>query len=457
MAEYENVLIKKTFDNNFFNVDNVSNSFKDSSNSKSNTNSVPKSGEVGIESIDLDRLSGSQDAAKNSNYISKDNIIYESYLKNKEKLKYQIQSDNKTVLISDENDTPLWWTTIDTIKKFNNNESSNNNDSSVKKESSEKSDTSTNKVITGNSGNIKAKQIDFSKVYSSRSDIKSGVSINEKDVSFEFYIKNNSELTYDKMSDGTLLISDKNGTPLWWTTVDAINDYVSKPQNNSSNSNTSSSKPDNVKPSKEDKQDKKDTREYGSFPSERLNAYVQYGDWGYFGSCPMASSGCGPTSIAIALSSVMNDKNITPSVVADYMVSKGADGGNGTDYTKIIPTMNHYIKENGGNYYTKAIDDLDELKRVLASGNAIAVTNQSTKRGYPLQLSNGETMFYPDGHYFTLTGVKDNGSSNDYDVIISDPAKESNNGAWISVNQIAKNNGNAKEPSFWVVSSEPFD
>ena len=27
MAEYENVLIKKTFDNNFFNVDNVSNSF----------------------------------------------------------------------------------------------------------------------------------------------------------------------------------------------------------------------------------------------------------------------------------------------------------------------------------------------------------------------------------------------------------------------------------------------
>ena len=421
---------------------------------------IKKNGNVSVEQINLNKLSGSKDDAKNSNYISKNNIFYEGYVKNKDNLKYQIQPDNKTVLISDKDGNPLWWTTVDAIKIFNN--SNNGSNSSEKK--------SNNKITTTNNNSdknmLKAEKIDFSKISSSRQDAKNRNFIPKQNVLFDYYIKNNIELKYEKMNDNTVLISDKDGNPLWWTTVDAIKNSVVTPQNNQSNANNTSNNQDSKKKSLEKKttsntNSNNKKREYGSFDGE-LKYYCQgSGDWGSFGGYgSIASLGCGPTSIATVISSLTGNR-VTPDDVTSYMSQNGmcsSDGATWSDIEKIEKHFADMYSSDNKKFYTKSISDLSELKKVLASGNAMAVTLEETlHNGYGLHLSNGNTMGY-DGHYIVLTGVKDNGSSDDYDVIIADPASESNNGASVSVHEVANGNANSSDaPSFWVVSSQPFE
>ena len=207
---------------------------------------------------------------------------------------------------------------------------------------------------------------------------------------------------------------------------------------------------------------KKEKKEYGQV--ENVVGYAQGGGWGSFGAYNMAGYGCGPTSIAIALASITGNEEITPRTIADYMEEKGICYEGGTVYSDIIKIEQHFAEiysTPDKPIYTACISDLDKLKEVLSSGNAVAVTIEQTYRnGYGINLSNGTTMGY-QGHYIALTGVSKDRvmaqGENDYDLIIADPANPSNNGLTVSAQEMSICCGNFDyDPSFWVVSTEPI-
>ncbi|MBQ9318412.1 MAG: C39 family peptidase [Bacilli bacterium] len=212
---------------------------------------------------------------------------------------------------------------------------------------------------------------------------------------------------------------------------------------------------------------------------ENVVGYSQKSGWGNFGYKSMESSGCGPTAIAIALASLTGNEEITPTTIVNYMNTHNSSGESvenisssmtvygATCWGDVLPIMDHFAnvyKTPEKPLYTKAVYDFGELKSILASGKAAAVTIEQTYRnGYGINLSNGTTMGY-DGHYIVLTGVaKDKVMSNandpdDYDVIIADPANPYNNGLTTGVKEMAACAYNTEEePGFFVISTEPLD
>lgn len=218
-------------------------------------------------------------------------------------------------------------------------------------------------------------------------------------------------------------------------------------------------------------------KEYGQV--ENVVGYDQHGGWGMFGYETMASSGCGPTAISIAFASLTQNKDITPETIVNYMNTHNSNGerveyisssmtsAQATCWKDVMPIMNHFANVYGTSenpLYTKAVSNLDELKKILASGNAIAVTIEETKNnGYGLHLSDNSTMWY-EGHYIALTGVakdkvmSDPNNPSDFDCIIADPACPRNNGLTVSAQEVALGSNNSEyAPSFWVLSTEPLD
>lgn len=125
--------------------------------------------------------------------------------------------------------------------------------------------------------------------------------------------------------------------------------------------------------------------------------YIQWDNrWAYLdlGERNIGISGCGPTSVAMVLSRLKNDKNITPDKIAldakDYMTSEGISWNFFADEAKQY------------NYSVKNINlDEKEMKEALKKGPIIV----SVKQGY-------FTLF---GHIFVID------SYNDGKFIINDP------------------------------------
>lgn len=159
--------------------------------------------------------------------------------------------------------------------------------------------------------------------------------------------------------------------------------------------------------------------------------------YGYVGT--IASHGCGPTSLAIVISSLLQEEH-NPVELTNYMCANYSCSNDGSNWRDIPKIEQDYADKYG--FKTAQVGDLDELRRMLSSGNALAVT--ITNGGFYTNYGN---LISSGGHYFVITGVADNGN-----VTIVDPANSNNTDRTVNLENLAAHNHNSlSEPSFWVV------
>ena len=175
--------------------------------------------------------------------------------------------------------------------------------------------------------------------------------------------------------------------------------------------------------------------------------YYSQSDFGesYGGYGTIGSHGCGPTSLAIVISSLLQEAH-SPIELTNYMCSNGWCSDNGASWQQIVSVEQDYASKYG--LKQKNVSDLDELRKMIRGGNALAVTIMSTGRGRPNIVFNDGTGMYFSGHFFVIAGITPEG-----DGIVVDPSSHGgNNGKSTSLEVLAQNNHNSSaEPSFWVV------
>lgn len=143
--------------------------------------------------------------------------------------------------------------------------------------------------------------------------------------------------------------------------------------------------------------------------SYQIGNFVYYSQGNYknaYGSHgTISTSGCGPTSVAMVLSTLLG-KKITPVETAKYSVSHGYRGSNGTDWG-LFPSIS---KAYGVNC-TKTKVNSSNIKSALESGQLLIC---SMKPGH---FTNG-------GHFIVLKGTKDG------KVTVADPNCNKHSGSW---------------------------
>lgn len=179
----------------------------------------------------------------------------------------------------------------------------------------------------------------------------------------------------------------------------------------------------------------------GSF-SDKIFYYNQYDYNGYpystYGS--IGSHGCGPTSLAIAISSILQEEH-DPIELTNYVCSLGGCTDNGSAYLTIYRVAGDYANKYG--FKSEPTSDTEYIKQKLKEGNSIVVT--ITNGGF---YTNSNNLISNGGHYFVLTGVDENGQ-----VYLSDPANANNTGRTINIEELAINSNNSpSEPSFCILT-----
>lgn len=130
--------------------------------------------------------------------------------------------------------------------------------------------------------------------------------------------------------------------------------------------------------------------------------FVNYYQYNYdqpYSQGTIATSGCGPTSVAMALTYITG-KEIIPVETAEF--------GNGT-YTCSEGTMWTFFKDVSAKYDVECEQhevSVDNIKEGLKNGN-------------PVVISMGPGHFTKAGHFIVLRGIDENGK-----VIVADPASE---------------------------------
>ena len=179
----------------------------------------------------------------------------------------------------------------------------------------------------------------------------------------------------------------------------------------------------------------------GSF-KKNIFYYNQY-DYGgysysYYGT--IASHGCGPTSLAIAISSLLQEEH-DPIELTEYVCSIGGCTSDGSAYLVIYQAAKDYGEKYG--FTAEPTSDTDLVKKKLSEGNSIVVT--ITNGGF---YTNSGNLISNGGHYFTLTGVDEDGQ-----VFLSDPANSNNTGRTIDIEALAINSNNRPDaPSFCILT-----
>lgn len=136
--------------------------------------------------------------------------------------------------------------------------------------------------------------------------------------------------------------------------------------------------------------------------NKKQNEFVNYYQYNYdqpYSQGTIATSGCGPTSVAMALTYITG-KEITPVETAEF--------GNGT-YTCSEGTMWTFFKDVSAKYGVDCEQhevSVDNIKEGLKNGN-------------PVVISMGPGHFTKAGHFIVLRGIDENGK-----VIVADPASE---------------------------------
>lgn len=175
--------------------------------------------------------------------------------------------------------------------------------------------------------------------------------------------------------------------------------------------------------------------------------YYSQSDYGesYGGYGSIGSYGCGPTSLSIVISSILQQPH-DPIELTNYMCNKGWCSANGAAWDQVVSVEREYAEKYG--FKQKSVSDLNELRNMLKGGNALAVTIMASGGGRPNIIFNDGTGMYFEGHYFVIAGIAENG-----DGIVIDPSSHGgNNGKTTSLETLAENNHNSDSaPSFWVV------
>lgn len=133
-----------------------------------------------------------------------------------------------------------------------------------------------------------------------------------------------------------------------------------------------------------------------------IKQFIQWDErWGYkqYGDDFMALTGCAPTSLAMVVSSLNNDKSVTPIVIAKYAEENNFYvDGIGSSWTLVNDVARKYgLRSNA----------------IPSDANMI---RSSLEKGKPIIASVGPGTFTETGHFLVLTGVTSEGK-----IRINDP------------------------------------
>lgn len=152
-----------------------------------------------------------------------------------------------------------------------------------------------------------------------------------------------------------------------------------------------------------------------------------YASHSYGGYGTMCGYGCGPTALAIVISSLY-DKTIDAIEVNDYLCSSGGCSGDGTYHAAITSTAEHYGLNVNKTGDTQAVID------ALGTGDALVIAIMCPGH------------FTTSGHFITLTGVTSDGK-----VTVADPASRSRSTDW-DYNIVVEETCNSNGSPFWIMT-----
>ncbi|MDR1551023.1 MAG: transglycosylase SLT domain-containing protein [Hungatella sp.] len=149
-----------------------------------------------------------------------------------------------------------------------------------------------------------------------------------------------------------------------------------------------------------------------------------------FGSSTIKSAGCGPTAMAIVISTLTKE-TVTPEMTADYAIKQGEYvAGQGTSHSFPANAARHWgltVKRVGK-------DRMSEVVQSLKQGKLVVV------------ICAPNTISGNSGHYIVLTGVDAQGY-----ITIADPGSRSRTGKVYSVDTIKSYGRNLGDGAFWII------
>lgn len=151
-----------------------------------------------------------------------------------------------------------------------------------------------------------------------------------------------------------------------------------------------------------------------------------------YGSSTIGSAGCGPTAMAIVISTLTGE-TVTPKMTADYSIEHGEYvSGQGTSHS--FPT-------NAALYWGLTVkrvgkNRMSEVVQSLKQGNLVVV------------ICAPNTISGSSGHYIVLTGVNAQGY-----ITIADPGSRSRTGKVYSVDTIQSYGRDLDDGAFWIISA----
>ena len=159
---------------------------------------------------------------------------------------------------------------------------------------------------------------------------------------------------------------------------------------------------------------------------------ARWGNESYGKTSTIGRAGCGPTALAIAVASLINNK-VTPYDVAQWSVANGGMCEGSGSYHSLIP--------NGGRHYGLSVTSIGrdgkKLVEALQEGKLVIAI-----------MSKGH--FTNSGHFIVLRGVTEEGK-----LLVADPASvKRSNKEWdlrIITSEASRKVGSAGGP-FWVLS-----
>lgn len=227
---------------------------------------------------------------------------------------------------------------------------------------------------------------------------------------------------------------------------DDSDDYLSNSDDsdNSTDSNNSNNSKDRTAiltvPSRST--DSNTNSNVGSFKSNIFyyNQYNYTDPYAYGGLGSIAQKGCGPTSLAIAISSMTQEEH-DPIEMTNYLCQRGGCANSGSVYSIVYQVAGEYGEKYG--FKAEPTSDTDYVKKRLAEGNSLVIT--ITNGG--LYTNSGNLISY-GGHYFVLTGIDEEGQA-----FMSDPANSNNTGRTVNIEALATNSNNRPDaPSFCILT-----
>ena len=151
-----------------------------------------------------------------------------------------------------------------------------------------------------------------------------------------------------------------------------------------------------------------------------------------FGSSTIGSAGCGPTALAIVVSTLTGEA-VSPKTMADYAIEHGEYvSGQGTSHSFPSNAARHWgltVERVGKDKMSKVVQSLKQGKLVVV----ICAPN---------------TISGSSGHYIVLTGVDRQGY-----ITIADPGSRSRTGKVYSVDTIKSYGRDLSDGAFWIIGN----